>query len=101
VLNRRRLHPQPWLARHKPRRAFALANLRFVGALIGRSPNSLEMKKTLSTGLTGGSGRPNGAPLFDIVNGFFNRCRGDADRFGRSSDRQERLCRTQINLAEI
>ena len=26
------------------------------------------------------------ASLFDIVNGFFNRCRGDMDRFPRSSD---------------
>ncbi|AYO76741.1 hypothetical protein EBF16_11390 [Sphingobium yanoikuyae] len=45
----------------------------------GADQNSLEMK---SSGLPDTSGdMARSASLFDIVNGFFNRCRGDMVRF--------------------
>lgn len=45
----------------------------------GADQNSLEMK---SSGLPAKAGdMARSASLFDIVNGFFNRCRGDMVRF--------------------
>ena len=61
---------------HKRRRPFGLANLRFVGAPIKRSATDTLVDE--DSGLPAKAGdMARSAGLFDIVNGFFNRCRGD------------------------
>ena len=84
------------LSPHKRRRPVGLAKPKASLERQTAAHHIPGMKKAVLLASQQLRGRSLSGPLFDIVNGFFNRCRGDMVRFLRSSDQEAEQRRTQM-----